>query len=148
MRDRRRHDDEQDHDGERQDLPRAKRETHAPQALYLWSLLWSVFRLMPRISAALVLLPPVCLSVRRISSRSASSTVVPTGSTRSASVAWVTGSIAAPSGGRGSARTRSPEHTITPRSITLRSSRPLPRPRGRPRASNASSSTPPTVPAV
>src|SRR5438093_9926166 len=113
MRDRRRHDNEQDHDGERQDLPRAKRQTHAPQALYLWSLLWSVLRLMPRISAARVLLPPVCLSVRRISSRSASSTVVPPGSTRSASVAPVTGSIGAPAGGKGSVRPRSPGQPTT-----------------------------------
>src|SRR2546430_9964509 len=113
MGDRRRHDDQQDHDGERQDLPRAKRQTHAPQALYLWSLLWSVLRLMPRISAARVLLPPVCLSVRRISSRSASSTVVPTGSTRSASVAAVTGSIGPPTGRQGPVPTQSPRTTMT-----------------------------------
>src|SRR5262249_47616990 len=42
-----------------------------------WSLLWRVFRLMPSISAARVLLPPVCSSVSRISWRSASATVVP-----------------------------------------------------------------------
>ena len=42
-----------------------------------FSLLCSVFRLMPSSSAARVLLPLVCCSVRRISCRSASSTVVP-----------------------------------------------------------------------
>src|SRR5437879_11993061 len=100
MGDRRRHDDQQDHDGERQDLPRAKRQTHAPQALYLWSLLCRVLRLMPSTSAARVLLPPVCLRVRRISSFSSSFTVVPTGSTRAASVAVGSGSLHAPRGGR------------------------------------------------
>ena len=46
--------------------------------LYSFSLLCSVFRLTPRISAARVLFCPVASSVRRISSRSASSTVAPT----------------------------------------------------------------------
>src|SRR5438552_8311232 len=100
MGDRRRHDDQQDHDGERQDLPRAKRQTHAPQALYLWSLLCRVLRMMPSTSAARVLLPPVCLSVRRISSFSASSTVVPLGSTRPASIAASPCSLDAPQGGQ------------------------------------------------
>src|SRR5262249_61935408 len=107
----RRHHDQQDHDGERQDLPRAKRQPHAAQELYLWSLLCSVLRLMPRISAARVLLPPVCFSVRKISSRSASSTVEPAGSTRSASVADATGSVGVPSGGRGLGPATAPGHT-------------------------------------
>ena len=46
-------------------------------APYSLSLLCSVFRLMPRISAARVLLFRVCSSVRRIRPFSASSTVVP-----------------------------------------------------------------------
>src|SRR5262245_51564533 len=142
--DGRRHHDQQDHDGERQDLPRAEAQPHAAQELYLWSLLCSVLRLMPRISAARALLPPVCLRVRKISSRSASSTVVPTGSTRSPSVADATGSVGVPSGGRCSARTRPPEHTLTARSITLRSSRTLPGHRCRRSTSSALSSTPRT----
>src|SRR5882724_13031736 len=145
MGNRRRHDDQQDHDGERQDLPRAERQTHANQALYLWSLLCKVLRLMPSTSAARVLLPPVCLRVRRISSFSASSTVVPIGRTRSASVAAATGSLGAPKSGRCSARTSSPEQTITARSITLRSSRTLPGHRCRRRTSSALSSTPRTL---
>src|SRR5436305_9167403 len=115
MGDGRRHDDQQDHDGERQDLPRAKRQTHAPQALYLWSLLCRVLRLMPSTSAARVLLPPVCLRVRRISSFSPSSTFVPIGSTTSASVAAATGSLGAPKRGSCSERTRSPAQTSTSR---------------------------------
>src|SRR6266581_4287109 len=47
-------------------------------APYSFSLLWSVFRLMPRISEARVLLLWVCSSVRRIRPFSASATVVPT----------------------------------------------------------------------
>jgi hypothetical protein len=35
----RRHHHEQDDEGERQNLPRAERQTHSRQALYLWSLL-------------------------------------------------------------------------------------------------------------
>src|SRR5205823_10111823 len=46
---------------------------------YSLSLLWSVFKLIPRSSAARVLLFPVALSVWRMSSRSMASTVVPTG---------------------------------------------------------------------
>ena len=47
------------------------------RSLSLFNLLCSVFRLMPRISAARVLLSRVCSSVIMISRRSASSTVVP-----------------------------------------------------------------------
>src|SRR2546425_5789661 len=126
MSDGRCRDHEQDNGAERDDLPGAERETHTRQVLYLWSLLCRVLRLMPRISAARVLLPPVCLSVLRISSRSASSTVVPTGSTTSASVVGVTGATDVPSGGRCSLRTKSPAHTMTARSITFRSSRTFP----------------------
>ena len=48
-------------------------------APYSFSLLWSVFRLIPRISAARVLLLRVCSRVRRMRPFSASSTVVPIG---------------------------------------------------------------------
>src|SRR5262245_53630984 len=54
---------------------------------------------MPRTPAARVLLPPVCLSVRRMSSRSASSTVVPIGTTRSGSATCAIVSVLTPSGG-------------------------------------------------
>ena len=80
------HDDrEADDRGDAGDLLRLDAQPHADQsdALLLLdlqagcSLLCSVFRLMPSISAARVLLPLVCCSVSRISCRSASSTVVP-----------------------------------------------------------------------
>src|SRR3989442_14774394 len=104
MSDGRCRDHNQDKGAERDDLPGAEREAHTRQVLYLWSLLCSVLRLMPRISAARVLLPPVCLSVRRMSSRSASSTVVPMGSTTSAAVA--AGAGGGPKAGGRSARIR------------------------------------------
>ena len=63
-------------DGHRR--PSVSRVRGLPDSSFMrLSLLWSVFRLMPRISAARVLLPRVCSSVSRISRRSASSTVVP-----------------------------------------------------------------------
>src|SRR3989441_9350950 len=122
MSDGRCRDHEQDNGAERDDLPGAERETHTRQVLYLWSLLCSVLRLMPRISAARVLLPPVCLSVRRMSSRSASSTVVPTGSTTSPSLVVAAGALRAPNPGRRSAGVRSSGHTNTSRAVTFRGS--------------------------
>src|SRR4029077_10021554 len=62
--------------------------------LSLFNLLWSVFRLMPRISAARVLLSPVCASVIMIRRRSASSTVVPG---PSATCGWCSGAGSAAS---------------------------------------------------
>ena len=87
------------------------------------SLLCSVFRLMPRISAARVLLSRVCSSVIRISRRSASSTVVPGVSD---SVGFATSGESVTSGGSCFGSMNSPELRITARSITLRSSRTLP----------------------
>ena len=62
------------------DVSRDRRLTlrvRIPSSFIRFSLLCSVFRLMPRISAARVLLFRVCSSVSMISRRSASSTVVP-----------------------------------------------------------------------
>ena len=90
-----------------------------------FSLLCSVFKLMPSISAARVLLLPAASSVATISLRSASSTVIPgaivtpldTGSTLRG---------AGPKRGRCCGSMNSPRARIVARSMTLRSSRTLP----------------------
>src|SRR5437870_4922625 len=99
----------------------------AAAAPYSLSLLCRVFRLIPRISAARVLLLFVASSVFRISSLSASSTVVPTPSrTASGSSAEVrTGACPNP-GGRCLVSTIAPSQTITARSRVLRNSRTFP----------------------
>src|SRR3954467_9982054 len=89
----------------------------------LFSLLCSVFRLIPRISAARVLLSRVCSSVIRIKRRSASSTVVPGDR---AKAGWPDGGVSTSDGGRCRGSMNSPSARIVARSITLRSSRTLP----------------------
>src|SRR5712664_4734623 len=103
---------QQDDDCQGQASSGAERQAHTSQALYRWSLLCRVFRLMSRISAARVLLPPVRLSVLRISSRSALSTVVPTGITTSVSDVAGAGVATALRAARCSAWITSPWHTM------------------------------------
>src|SRR5271157_5515458 len=89
-------------------------------APYSFSLLCSVFRLMPRISAARVLLLLVASSVFKMSSRSASSTVVPTPRrTALASCTGARGTTCPKPGGKCLGSTRMPSHTITARSNVL-----------------------------
>ena len=93
---------------------------------YSFSLLWSVFRLMPRISAARVLLFVVACSVLRISCFSASSTVVPTPRC-TASGSCAAGRTLCPNpGGRCLVSTSPPSQTMTARSSVFRNSRTLP----------------------
>src|SRR5215467_7925077 len=94
---------------------------------YSLSLLCKVFKLMPRISAARVLLLFVDSSVLMISRRSASPTVVPT-PTRIESASSTDGRNGAwPNpGGRCLVSITAPSQTITARSSVLRSSRTLP----------------------
>src|SRR5271157_2442724 len=96
-------------------------------APYSFSLLCSVFRLMPRISAARVLLLLVASRVFKMSSRSASSTVVPTPRrTALASCTGARGTTCPKPGGKCLGSTRMPSHTITARSNVLRNSRTFP----------------------
>ncbi len=80
--------------------------------------------MVPRISAARVLLLLTEASVRRISSRSPSSSVVPSGSTTT--FARSGGVVPSGDSGRHSGVTSPSSHDTTARSITLRSSRTLP----------------------
>src|SRR6478672_4851505 len=94
---------------------------------YSLSLLCKVFRLMARISAARVLLLLVASSVFRISSFSASSTVVPTPRrTVSESSAELRRLDCPNPGGRCLVSTTAPSHTIIARSRVLRISRTFP----------------------
>src|SRR5208282_4303760 len=94
---------------------------------YSFSLLCRVFRLMPRISAARVLLLLVDSMVFRMSRLSASSTVVPTPRrTASGSLAAVRSGAWPNPGGRCLVSTTPASQTMTARSMVLRSSRTLP----------------------
>src|SRR5882724_12282307 len=94
---------------------------------YSLSLLCRVFRLMARISAARVLLLFVASRVFRISSFSASSTVVPTPRrTVSESSAELRRLDCPNPGGRCLVSTTAPSHTMMARSRVLRISRTLP----------------------
>src|SRR5258708_6214404 len=94
---------------------------------YSLSLLCRVFRLMPRISAARVLLLLVASRVFRINIFSASSTVVPTPSrTASGSLADARSGAWPKPGGRCLVSTMPESQTITARSRVLRSSRTFP----------------------
>src|SRR5438067_13874219 len=94
---------------------------------YSFNLLWSVFRLMPRLSAARVLLLFVDSSVFRMSCRSASSTVVPTPTWMAlGSELTARGFIDPKPGGRCLVSISGPVHRIIARSSVLHSSRTLP----------------------
>src|SRR5262249_54204693 len=105
-------------------LPSAPAPTEAP---YSFSLLCNVFKLMPRISAARVLLLLVDSSVFRIRRRSASPTVVPTPTrTLLASLAVACVPPEPKAGDRWHGSTVLTSQAITARSRVLRSSRMFP----------------------
>src|SRR5271168_268796 len=93
---------------------------------YSLSLLCRVFKLMPRRSAARVLLFPVAFSVCKISSRSIASTVVPTGNFIAARSLGPLAAFLPNSSGSVERVIKSFSHMIAARSKTLRSSRIFP----------------------
>src|SRR5947208_5351747 len=103
------------------------RAPSVPEPPYSFSLLCKVFKLIPRISAARVLLLLVDSRVLIISNRSASPTVVPTPTRmESASSAEGRTRVCPNPGGKCFVSTIAPSQTITARSSVLRSSRTFP----------------------
>src|SRR3954462_5674259 len=98
-----------------------------PALPYSFNLLCNVLRLMPRISAARVLLLLVDSKVLRISRRSASPTVVPTPTRIESASSTETRMGEWPNpGGKCLVSMTGPSHTMTARSKVLRSSRTFP----------------------